>query len=278
MGRRVHLTPQQRWNRAHPEKLREAARRHRKKYPERVVRQNQRRSPYKRDWIRLRRYGMTRGEFERMLGRQGNRCAGCGTKVEIGTAHVDHCHASGRVRGLLCGRCNSALGFAKESPAVLYQLAAYLELPRQRPVVYVIGSLRNPDGVITLGNELRSRGFEVVDNWIAAGELADDSWQAYSQALGKTYAQALESRESRHVFHFDRAYIHLADAVVLLYPAGKSAHLELGYAVGLGKKSYVLTEQAPERYDVMLQFANASVFENKEKFLDRIRSDFPTEM
>jgi hypothetical protein len=46
-----------------------------------------------------------------------------------------------------------------------------------------------------------------------------------------------------------------ADAAVLLAPAGRSAHLELGWMLGQGKRGYVLLDGEPERYDVMLRFA-----------------------
>jgi nucleoside 2-deoxyribosyltransferase len=213
------------------------------------------------------------------MARQHGRCACCGTRIDSGAAraaHVDHCHATGRVRGLLCAHCNSALGFARENAATLYQMAAYLELDRRRPVVYLVGSLRNPK-VVALGNEIRALGIECVDNWTAASPTADDAWQAYSTARGRDYRQALESREARHVFHFDRAYLNLADAVVLQYPAGKSGHLEFGYAVGQGKRGYLLMEEPAERYDVMLQFASAPLFHTQPELLDALRADLLTE-
>lgn len=72
--------------------------------------------------------------YEQMLVAQGGLCAGChhvetalsrsGSPKPLG---VDHDHVSGRVRGLLCSRCNSALGLCWDDPAVLRRLAAYLE-------------------------------------------------------------------------------------------------------------------------------------------------------
>ena len=41
--------------------------------------------------------------------------------------HIDHDHATGAIRGVLCGGCNQALGFAKDNPATLRSLAEYLE-------------------------------------------------------------------------------------------------------------------------------------------------------
>jgi hypothetical protein len=58
-------------------------------------------------------FGLTEAEWDRMRDEQQNRCAMC--RQEFGDlvknrAHVDHCHATQKVRGLLCFRCNTALG------------------------------------------------------------------------------------------------------------------------------------------------------------------------
>ena len=217
-------------------------------------------------------YGLTGIEFDRLLTRQFNRCACCAASFDKEKACVDHDHATGRVRGLVCRACNVGLGMAKDSRATLYQMAAYLELDRSRPVVYLIGSLRNPK-VLALGNEIRALGIECIDNWMAAGPTADDSWLAYSNIRGRSYKEALESREARHVFYFDRAYLNLADAVVFLSPAGKSGHLEFGYAIGQGKRGYMLMEEPSDRYDVMLQFANASLFHDQPSLLAAMREE-----
>ena len=59
---------------------------------------------------------------------QDGKCAICSCSIAEGTeVHVDHNHATGVVRGLLCGRCNSGLGLFLESPAALRSAAAYAE-------------------------------------------------------------------------------------------------------------------------------------------------------
>jgi hypothetical protein len=61
-----------------------------------------------------RSFGITPEQHDAMRASQGDRCAMCrrdfGTKI-ADRPHVDHCHATGKVRGLLCFRCNTALGF-----------------------------------------------------------------------------------------------------------------------------------------------------------------------
>lgn len=74
----------------------------------------------------LRRYGLTEDDYDRMLEQQCSNCAAC-QKASGLRLQVDHCHETGRVRGLLCGNCNSALGHAKDDIDRLRALIAYLE-------------------------------------------------------------------------------------------------------------------------------------------------------
>lgn len=122
--------------------------------------------------------------------------------------------------------------------------------------VYLIGSLRNPH-VPTLAAALRADGLEVFDDWHAAGPDADDHWQRYETNRGSTYQQALAGRPARQVFEYDKANLDRADVAVLLMPAGKSAHLELGYFIGRGKPGFIACPEDVGRYDVMYRFANA---------------------
>jgi hypothetical protein len=65
-----------------------------------------------------------------MFDAQGGRCAGCLTEFCKGRReHVDHCHTTGRVRGLLCRECNLVLGYVKDDAATLSRLASYLSMP-----------------------------------------------------------------------------------------------------------------------------------------------------
>lgn len=124
--------------------------------------------------------------------------------------------------------------------------------------VYLIGSLRN-EAIPKLGVTLRNHGFEVFDDWFAAGPEADDYWQKYERQRGRTYNEALRGAAANHVFRFDKSHLDRCDAAVLVLPAGKSGHLELGYAAGLGKETRILLDptQPADRWDVMYRFANS---------------------
>ena len=120
--------------------------------------------------------------------------------------------------------------------------------------IYLIGSLRNPK-VPLIANILRDQGHFVFDDWYAAGEIADDSWRDYERGRGRTFAQALSGLAAKHVFSFDYEHINAADTCILVLPAGKSGHLELGWGLGRGKRGYIILD-SPERWDTMYQFAD----------------------
>jgi hypothetical protein len=82
-----------------------------------------------RNWKLLQNYGITNQDYEQMLENQGFCCAGCGLHQNIleKKLHVDHDHVTGRVRGLLCGNCNRALGLVKDNLETLVRLQEYLE-------------------------------------------------------------------------------------------------------------------------------------------------------
>lgn len=121
-------------------------------------------------------------------------------------------------------------------------------------MIYLIGSMRNPK-IPQLANKLREDGFNVFDDWYSPGKNADDEWQAYEQARGRTFKQALNGEHAWNVFMFDMRNLESAEAAVLVAPAGKSAHIELGYMVGRQKPAFVYMEGEPDRFDVMYRFA-----------------------
>ena len=79
--------------------------------------------------LNLRRYyGISHDDYLEILEAQNGRCAICGTDVPGGKGafHVDHCHSSGQVRGLLCHSCNVGLGHFKDQESLLLKAALYL--------------------------------------------------------------------------------------------------------------------------------------------------------
>ena len=131
------------------------------------------------------------------------------------------------------------------------------------PIIYLIGSLRNPE-IPAIGNRIREEGFEVFDEWHSAGPEADDYFKAYHIERNITYDQALKGYAAQHVFNFDKRHLDRADMAILVMPAGRSGHLELGYMAGKGKPTFVLLEEGNDRWDLMLQFANGVFFNVKE--------------
>lgn len=129
--------------------------------------------------------------------------------------------------------------------------------PGQR--VYVIGSLSN-QRIVEVANALEEKGHEVFADWFSPGPEADVKWREYEMARGRGYAQAVVGPHARNVFEFDKRWLDWATDVVLVLPAGKSGHLELGYSIGSGKRGYVLFDGEPERWDVMYGFADKCFF------------------
>lgn len=136
--------------------------------------------------------------------------------------------------------------------------------------IYLIGSLRNPK-VPEFGNELRAAGYEVFDDWFAAGPEADDYWKSYEQGRGHSYMEALTGLAAEHVYYFDKTHLFAADTGILMLPAGRSGHLELGIFVGRGLKAFILLdEDSEERWDVMYRFAK--VCKNKDELFEALRT------
>ena len=71
------------------------------------------------------RYGITAIEYLGMLISQDRRCAIC---LDIRPQlHIDHCHATDKVRGLVCITCNTIMGMARDDPDRLRATADYIE-------------------------------------------------------------------------------------------------------------------------------------------------------
>lgn len=80
-------------------------------------------------WL-LRKYGISIVDYDNLFEDQGGRCAICGSEDSRNGNRglvVDHDHATGQVRGLLCGTCNTALGKFRDDPTILLSAISYLD-------------------------------------------------------------------------------------------------------------------------------------------------------
>lgn len=98
-----------------------------KKYNDRAKSRPRKKQPYDRERERnsslRKRYGIDLDRYLAMCTARGGKCDICS---EVRPLVVDHCHATGRVRGLLCNGCNSTIGFARDNVRVLENAIAYL--------------------------------------------------------------------------------------------------------------------------------------------------------
>lgn len=92
---------------------------------------------YYRAWRLASKYGLSVADYERMHVEQEGVCAICGREQMQAARngkkplHVDHCHATGKVRGLLCKECNTTLGHI-EKEEWLTKALAYLERSKEK--------------------------------------------------------------------------------------------------------------------------------------------------
>lgn len=77
---------------------------------------------------RLRLYGMTQSDYNQLFAEQLGCCAICGKhQNEFNRGlHIDHDHRTGKVRGLLCHRCNPGIGYLQEDVEILEKAIKYL--------------------------------------------------------------------------------------------------------------------------------------------------------
>ncbi|MFJ2235995.1 endonuclease VII domain-containing protein [Streptomyces sp. NPDC087859] len=88
-----------------------------------------------------RHYGITEAERDELIASQGGVCCICLAALP---EHVDHCHETGRVRGVLCFSCNAALGQFKDRPDVIRRAATYVEGIAWKPTLVAPGVYQLP--------------------------------------------------------------------------------------------------------------------------------------
>lgn len=80
---------------------------------------------------RLNRYGISKIEHKNLSIFQDYRCAICSKREIYKELSIDHCHITGKVRGLLCTKCNMGLGLFEDNTDLLILAATYLEESRK---------------------------------------------------------------------------------------------------------------------------------------------------
>lgn len=75
------------------------------------------------------KYGLTEESYEVLLVSQGSKCKICGAPANlfVKPLYIDHCHTTGKVRGLLCSQCNTGLGMFKDNIETLQLAIEYLK-------------------------------------------------------------------------------------------------------------------------------------------------------
>lgn len=110
-----------RWRESNPEKARlsavKSARLARQRYPE-LIKERKLRA------FRKHMYNLDHEDYQLLFLSQNKKCAICQISLKIG--HVDHCHKTRKIRGLLCRKCNSGLGMFKDSMQTLDRAIIYL--------------------------------------------------------------------------------------------------------------------------------------------------------
>ncbi len=126
---------QRKWREANPTADRESTSAWKLANPERVQAHEKKRRGTQ-NWLAgslRRKFNLTVQDYEHMLKLQRSVCAICEQPEKTRRLSVDHCHATGVVRGLLCRRCNVALGQFNDSPELLRAALKYLRRAKLRP-------------------------------------------------------------------------------------------------------------------------------------------------
>jgi Recombination endonuclease VII len=122
----------------------EISARYRERHPDKAkatqVASNEKRKGTRKEYRRYRtvkKYGITQTEYDAMLEAQNGACFICGSphgdpRHSAGIFHIDHCHRSGKVRSLLCAKCNLAVGHIENHPGGIVAIASYLSLFEDR--------------------------------------------------------------------------------------------------------------------------------------------------
>lgn len=81
---------------------------------------------YNREEKRLKKYNLTKEIYQELKIFSNNQCNICEQNF-VPYEYIDHCHTTGKIRGLLCGKCNTAIGSMRDNPILLRKAAEYVE-------------------------------------------------------------------------------------------------------------------------------------------------------
>ena len=104
------------------EEFRAGRRAYYQKNRQRILRYRKKRQPER--WVR--QYGLTMADVIKLMELQGHKCAVCGVPINRENRHIDHDHKTDKVRGLLCRRCNMAIGLFEDDYRILQKAVLYL--------------------------------------------------------------------------------------------------------------------------------------------------------
>lgn len=127
-NREQHIKGVKRWQEANRDRYRDAQRSYKEANKERIQRSN-------RERHLLKQYGITIRNFELLVHAQFGCCLICNSE-EWENLHVDHDHETGAIRGLLCGKCNKAIGLLDEDPNLFQGAERYLRMTKLHEPVW----------------------------------------------------------------------------------------------------------------------------------------------
>lgn len=137
--------------------------------------------------------------------------------------------------------------------------------------VYIASSVSNRKSVIWWTQLLRAEG-HLVFSFVEHGPDTVNDGLDFPDLNFLNAVAFLEHPRVREAFYKDKSGIDWSDAVLLLLPAGRSAHLEAGYAVGQGKQLYVFQSDWPAgHFDVMYGFAQG-LYDRPDDVIEALRA------
>lgn len=128
--------------------------------------------------------------------------------------------------------------------------------------IYLASSWKNKEAVLEMASLLREEG-HTVDAFCEENRVVSFNWSELFAAMDTegvdiTEYDAMDMMDHwmvQDAFMYDKQQLDLCDAVIMMLPCGRSSHMEAGYAVGMGKKLYIVGGFEKGEFDVMYGFA-----------------------